>query len=751
MTRRFVPVLTALVLTSSGVVAGIRIAAPRQTDTVSVAKATPPILALPPHPRLLLDKKGIAELKDRIATAPWAKTEWASLKAEADRTLNEPVNLPSRGGNWSHNYVCPIHGTRLKLGKQIGPWQWEHLCPTGPHILHGDPSKATLDFDGNAISGVHSERIREATDDGLLFQVTGDTRYAAKARAILLAYAEKYRSFPPRDNKGNPKIGGRVATQPLTEASWLMGAIQASDLIWDTMSQIEQKQMADGLFYPALYEVIDPSIAPTATKRRGSIHNIQNYINSAIGLTGFLLGDQRLITAAIDDPKIGYRQQMAKGVLADGMWEEGAIGYHFFTISGVYPLTEAARNCGIDLYGPKLKSMFDAPFNFAMPNLMLPDFNDSEEVNLKGKGDTYEIGYARYKNPLYTSLLGGPRTTRNALLFGVPNLAKDTGPVGVTGDRNSEASGYAILQSGAGVNSTWLCLKYGPHGGGHGHPDKNHFILYAKGQVVAPDGGVHAYGSPLHNGWDQATVAHNTLVVDEKSQAPAQGKSLAFGSDLGVSYTINDAGPIYPGVRFVRTVAMIGPNLVVFLDQVTADASHVFDVAYHQIGVWDKGASGGTPWTPPNSKGYKFLSKAMLRSGVTTGATFGTTGAEGKGVSAAITIAGGDPTDLITGYGLRKSTEDHVPMLLLRRQATQTAFLWAVSLDGSPVTLRLSPVKDVSGKSLPINEAAMVQVGTGKQTRLLLVNPDRRAVQASLPTGDTWKTEQPLSVRYEGK
>ena len=324
----------------------------------------------------------------------------------------------------------------------------------------------------------------------------------------------------------------------------------------------------------------------------------------------------------------------------------------------------------------------------------------------------------------------------------------------MTGDRNSEASGYAILQNGEGEESTWLCLKYGPHGGGHGHPDKNHFILYTKGQIVAPDGGVHAYGSPLHNGWDQATVAHNTLVVDEKSQAPAQGKSLAFGSDQGVSYTINDAGPIYPGVRFVRTAAMIGPNVVVFLDQVKADAPHTFDIAYHQIGVWntDKmGASGGTPWTPPNSKGYKFLSKAMLRSGVMAGATFQTTGAAGKGVSAAITVAGGDPTDLITGYGLRKSTEDRVPMLILRRQATQTAFLWAVSLDGSPVTLRLSPVKDASGKSLPTDEGALVQVGMGKQTRLLLVNPDRRAVQADLPTGDSWKTEQPLSVRYEGK
>jgi hypothetical protein len=395
--------------------------------------------------------------------------------------------------------------------------------------------------------------------------------------------------------------------------------------------------------------------------------------------------------------------------------------------------------------------MFDAPFTFALPSLILPDFNDSDEVALRSRADIYELGYARYKNPVYTSLLQGQRTTRHALLFGVPNLPKSGQQIGVNGNRNSEASGYAILQSGEGPQSTWLCLKYGPHGGGHGHPDKNHFILYSRGQIVAPDGGVHAYASPLHSGWDKATIAHNTLVVDQKEQMPAEGRSLAFGSEQGVSYTINDAGAIYPGVRFVRTAAMIGPNLVVFFDQVTADAPHTFDLAYHQIGIWDTSAATGAPWTPPNINGYKFLKDATLRSGVTEASTLRTKAAAGERVSAAITLAGGEPTDVIMGYGLRKSTEDRVPMLIMRRQAAHTAFLWAVSLDGSPVTLRLSPVKDSTGNSLGTDEAAMVQVSSGKQTRLLLVNPDRRSVRADLPAGEAWETASAFAVRYEGK
>src|SRR5204863_6199754 len=98
----------------------------------------------------------------------------------------------------------------------------------------------------------------------------------------------------------------------------------------------------------------------------------------------------------------------------------------------------------------------------------------------------------------------------------------------------------------------------------------NSFILYTHGQVLSPDAGTHAYGSPLHTGWDKTSLAHNTLVVDENSQQPAQGTCLAFGTDHGVEYSITDAGPIYTNanVRFIRTAAMLTPDLIVFVDQI---------------------------------------------------------------------------------------------------------------------------------------------------------------------------------------
>lgn len=704
------PRLVALVLTSLLASAPV-LALPGTGQTTN---------ALPPHPRLLLNAEGVAQLKERITTAPWAQASWNELKTAADRLLAVPVALPPRGGNWSHNYVCPTHGARLNEGRQLAPWKWEHTCPVGPHVLRGNPSEARLDFDGNAISSVHSRLAHQIVDHGLVFQVTGDARHAAKAREILLAYADRYLAYPLHDNQGRAGRGGRVASQSLTEAGWLTTFARGADLVWTTLSEADRSAIADRVLRPALREIILP--------RRLGIHNIQCHHNSAIGLVGFLLGDEALVATAIDDPVTGYRRQMEEGVRADGLWLEGSSGYHFYTINGVVPLTEAARNCGRDLYGPKLQSMFDGPLALAMPDFVLPNFNDSSTVPLSRENDLYELALARYRNPACLPLLArSNRRGRWALLAGLAHLPSG-GQRGPSSSRNSPASGYAILQQGQGREATWLCVKYGPHGGGHGHPDKNNFILYARGQIVAPDAGTHAYGSPLHRAWDKTTLAHNTLTVDEVSQSSATGQCLAFGSEHGVDYVITEAGPIYPGLRFVRTVALLNSNLVVFVDQVAAGKPRTLDLAYHQNGDWGK-LPAGEAWSPPPVAGYKYFTR-------TTRHTVGSNGLVlplkiAAGWRSTVTLAGGEATEAITGYGILKTTEDRVPMLVQRRRSANTAFVWAVALDDTKVALRAEAVSDESGAVLPEAEAVWVRVSTDIRQWSLVVNPGQRAIEVT--------------------
>ena len=701
--------------------ASIAISSPAQTN------------ALASHPRLLLNAGGVAALKERIAAAPWAAASWKELKARVDRQLTKPIALPPRGGNWSHNYVCPEHGARLKQGKQIGPWQWEHICPVGDHVLHGDPSRATLDFDGNAISGIHGNYAREIVDDGLVYQVTGDARYAAHAKEILLAYADRYLTYPVHDNQGKPGgRGGHVASQSLTEATWLIDVVQGADLVWDTLSEAERNAITDKMLRPALNEIIIP--------QKYGIHNIQCRENSAIGLVGFLLSDPKLISLAIDNPQTGFRAQMERGVEPGGFWLEGSTGYHFFAMDGMWPLMEAARNCGIDLYGPQFKSLFDGPLSLAMPNLSLPNFNDSGISPLKEHSEIYELAVARYHDPAYAALIPQNRSSRMALLFGETDVRGGDVHVPVA-SRNLTGPGYAILERGEGQNATWLGLKYGPHGGGHGHPDKNSFILYSRGEIIAPDVGTHAYGSPLHTSWDKTTLAHNTLVVDEKSQTPAQGKCLAFGTDKGVDYSVTDAGPIYPGVRFIRTAAMLTRDVVVFIDQIEADAPHTFDLAYHQVGRWENLSTGET-WSSKKGDGYKYFTDANARAADTNLLVLKT---KVKGDwQSAITLAENDPTEIITGYGIWKTTEDKVPMVVQRRHAQRTAYVWAVSLDGSPVNLHAGSVQG-SEKILDPSQAVIVRANVGDKSWNLLTNPERRKISGA-SADSTWESDAAFSV-----
>jgi oligo-alginate lyase len=700
--------------------------------------ASVPQLALPPHPRLLLDRRGVVELKARIATASWARKSWADLKASAGKAMAKPLDLPPRGGNWSHNYVCPTHGARLERGKRIAPWQWEHFCPVGPHILYGNPSKASLDFDGNAMGEVHNSYAEQVISEGLLYQVTGDARYARRAREILVAYAERYLQYPLHDNQGKPNRGGHVASQSLSEASWLIDMAQGADLVWDTLSESDRDALEHRLFRPALDQVI--------LRRPLGIHNIQCRHNSAIGLVGFLLGDSKLIAKAIDDPANGFRQQVEKGVLADGMWLEGASGYHFFTIAGLWPLAEAARNCGLNLYSRQFEQMFEGPLMLAMPNFVLPNFNDSGTVSLSSRADAYELAFARYHNPAFIPILtDSSRRGHLALLYGEPHLPPEpkASPLGTS--HNSSSSGYAILRSGPGPKATWLCLKYGPHGGGHGHPDKNTFILYARGQIVATDGGVHAYGSPLHKQWDKTTLAHNTLVVDETSQARPTGKCLAFGAEHGVDFSVTDAGPIYDGVRFIRTAAMLTPQIILFVDQVRSDAVHTYDLAYHQLGAgMAEDPPGAVPWMPGKLPGYNQLVRTAVRPLDSDGFVFKTALADNWHPSVFLAKTG--PTEIITGDGILKSTANLVPVILQRRRAQDAAFAWAVSLDGAPVTLHANQVQDSGGKLLSLAEAMVVNVAAAGRNWSLVANPDARLVTVEQLKGNAWQTEKMLAI-----
>lgn len=681
----------------------------RTDRTVHVVKP----LDLPSHPRLFVNPEQVRAIRERIDRYDWAKEGWESLKKKADDSVMELVDLPPRGGVSPHMFSNPDTGGKLKRGKRIGPWQWEYIDKSTGETLRGNPLDEKRDFDGMEIHIAHNRLARRAKELALAYQISGDKKYAEKSREILMAYADKYLTYQLGPGGKYPRpIRGRTTWGHLLESMWVIPLLEATDMVWDVLSDEDRQTLSDKVFYPAVLE--------SCVSMRCGIHNIQNWINSAAGLLGLLTDDPELVFNAIHDPEVGYWNQMKEGVLPDGMWLEGAWGYHFFTILGAMPLLEAARHCGIDLYGEKLKAMYAAPLRYAMPDLRLPNFNDTgRPVSIRKQAHYYELAAARYDEPLFRSMVGfSDRQGENALLYGI-DQAGDPPPFQVE-SQHMQSTGYAILTQGTGEDATWACLKYGPHGGWHGHPDKLTFILYGRGDIVSPDAGCINYGNPIQDGWYKTSLAHNTLVVDEASyDTKGEGRCREFGEADGVPFVVADSGDCWPGVSFVRTLAAVRPGLAVWIDQVRADQEHLLDIAYHQAGAW-RDLPEGKAWTPPDKTAYKYLRDGQARA-MDNG--FAAATEIDEDLKPAIAIAPVAGAQAITATGLAGFGIPRVPLVIVRRRARALTVAWAVSMDGKAPRVELQAARGLGGP-LELEDAALVRVETAEGKWTLLANPD---------------------------
>lgn len=693
---------------------------------------------LPPHPRLLFTAKDLPAIRKRATDTEWGKTFVSDLTQRCEAELKKPVTLPDRGGQWYHWYACPKHGTRLKAESPT-----RHVCPTGGEVYTGYP------YDDVYISTIHdgySNRVREL---GVLYQITGEKKYSARAREILLAYAAKYRSYEWHDKDGNKnKIGGgRVGPQTLDEATWLIPMAQGCDAIWDTLSPADIEAVKTGLFYPAATEIIQV--------HKMGIHNIQCWKNSAVGMVGFLFGDAALMGDAIDNVDRGMQAQVLDGITDDGPWYEGAWGYHFYTMNALLPLTEAAHNAGLPVYsgplGERYRSFYLAPLMMALPDGRLPAFNDSTSATANGQA-AYEAAFARWNDPRLTAAIRtGNRRTLQALITGTETLPEAKSLSFESTD--FPASGYAFLRQGAGPDATTLVLKYGPHGGGHGHPDKLNVVLFMAGQTVLDDPGITTYGVPVHMGWYRTTLAHNTLTVDEESQTPTMGKLLVFQHTPKWSAALADAGPIYNGIQFRRAVFLLGPNLVVGIDlaRATDGQTHQFDFALHPSFARPSEESKSSI-TLPNKPGYSYVRDAQ-ESNMLTGTHYNLNmeGSNGAKLSRSFSIVALTPSNfsLITGTGVGKNTEDRVPIYLARFQNNHAAISWTVQLENAPsnpnvqqALIRATPIEvtDTAGKTVPKTEAVVAKVGGW----LIVVNPAGKEIRAEGYTGKDKLTAIPI-------
>lgn len=609
------------------------------------------------RPLLFASAEEIARAKLRAERYDWAREELQGIVSRGDAALQLEVKVPDEGGQWSHHYVCSDCGVGLKARSPT-----EHVCPRCGKVHTGWP------YDQVYIARLHHRLTRAISELGLAYAFTGDIRYAQKAREILLAYGHKYRSFPLHNVRGQvSRSAGRLYAQTLDEAVDIIRVAWGYDLIYDSgVFSDEDRDVIENGYLRAVADVI--------RRNDAGISNWQSWHNAGLAAIGFCLRDAELASLAING-RSGLRFQLEHSVLPDGFWYEGTAAYHFYALDALRWTAEAALHSGINFYdNAAFKSLFDAPLLYVFPDLTFPAVNDSDVFSLAGRRELYDLAYARFGDERYLTIANrGARRGIASLLWGVDELPP--GPPLELPSRTFAGLGATVLRSGQGPDGVYVHLDWGPHGGGHGHPDKLALILYALGKELAPDPGRLAYGASLHRTWFRQTVAHNTVCVDEQSQRPAEGRLIAFHDGEVVRIVRAECDTAYPGVMLRRTL-VLADNYLLDVYEAEAEEPHVYDWFYHNVGTLQP-SFATEPMEGPlgDDAGYQHITEVSTGDGSVTWQAEFTVPEVGR---VRLTQLGEPGTRLYFGTGITGRDLTPCPVAVSRRETERTTWISAI-------------------------------------------------------------------------
>jgi hypothetical protein len=611
------------------------------------------------EPRLLLNAADFARINARARTEPWVAAVRDSLVRHAEdwpaahlREFGLETWAPPReGGGWGGHYICPEDGARLVF--EPG----HNRCPRCGHDYHGWP------YDYVIYTRRHEENALAVRDLGIAYRLTGDAAYADKARSILAAYAAIYPTMPIRSHKGWPEIGsrsgGRVTSQTLNESDWVARLAFGYDLIRETLGAEDRTQFERDLLRSA---------SDVVARRVRSLGNWTVRHNAAHLAVGLVLRDPALIDLAVN-AEYGFRDNLRRGITAEGPWHEGSWGYHFYTMEPLFLLREMTERAGIPVpEAASLKRMLDAPIACMLPDGTLPNFNDSGLTSLRAYARYFDIGHRIYREPRYLQFIRDADRGLAALAWG-------TAAAGTTerielGSTLMREAGIAVLRA-TGSDHT-VAVKFGAHGGGHGHPDKLNFVSFANGRHQAVDPGTQSYAYKTHKTWDKVTVSHNTIVVDETTQAEATGRVLEWHPEAQATAIRLESGPVYPQTRIERLLVHTADYLLDVVEVVFTDgASHRIDWVYHNQGR----ATSSLPLQPytafPVQHGYQHL--VSSRAAATSDSWDAMFAQAQDGVR--LHFLGERDTTVVLGEGLGQDLTVPVPFAMARRTGPTTRFI----------------------------------------------------------------------------
>jgi hypothetical protein len=517
-----------------------------------------------------------------------------TVRSRVERILREDPPVPVRKALLSRSGgVCPHDGGSLVFD----PWQpSQHRCSRCGRVATGER------HDGHWARAGHLWVAERIADLSTLAALEGDEAAAARARDLIVRTAAVYAELPNRDNVLGPT---HLFFSTYLESIWITNWIAGAFLL-------RQADHMDDETAAAVDAVAEEAATIIGEFNEG-LSNRQTWNSAALTAIGAWFGDEELAQNAIES-RTGLLGHLTDGFAgAEATWWEGE-NYHLFAARGLTVGMSWARLLGFDLLADdELRQHYRqamlAPSLSALPDLTYPARKDSRYgVSLAEPAylETWEVARAWLEaEPQTDAWLAAlyattprPAEQYDAWLhnagFPLPSargrgdlswwslLALDSRELDVSEPLGQPSvllpsQGLGILRHG----DRYTSLECGAAGGGHGHPDRLHLTLHARGVHWLPDMGTGSYVDPSLF-WYRSARAHNAPTVDGES--PRDARCVAFESAGAWGWIRGSAGPV------TRSI-VAGPDVIVDLLEI-APGSGAVELPWHLQGKFTVATSG---------------------------------------------------------------------------------------------------------------------------------------------------------------
>jgi oligo-alginate lyase len=380
-------------------------------------------------------------------------------------------------------------------------------------------------------------------NSGILYNLTGEPKYAILVKEMLLKYARLIPGLK-KHPQATSNYPGRLFWQSLNDANWLVYTGLAYDLVYNYLTLAEREKIEQGAFKPEV-----DYFTKDLKNWFNLLHNHAVWACAGVGIVGIASGNKDYFDMAMygteKNGKAGFIAQMDNLFSPDGYYTEGPYYVRYAILP--YMLFAAAienTNPSLKIFKHRNNILQKAlltclqqtntngvffPINDALKN---KDYTTNELVT------AIDIAWKAYgpSDGLLTVARNQNRVILNKGGLAIAaEIAKNKNiaayfpykTIESTDGVNGDEGGISVLRNGKDENLTSLVFKYASQGLGHGHFDRLGINLFDKGNEILQDYGSvrfigieQKYGGrylPENSSYAAQTIAHNTITVDEAS------------------------------------------------------------------------------------------------------------------------------------------------------------------------------------------------------------------------------------------